>query len=332
MKTIGVLLATLLLVGLAASSRATIHNCSVPSIDGAQEPTPSTSTGMGTFMLDDSTGVASFNITHNCCATGEIAAHVHGPAPAGMPAGILYFLPPGSPKIGSSPALSPAQQTDMLNGLHYVNIHSNAFGGGEIRGQIVGCVAATTTTTSTVPTTSTTTTTLAANVQLKPTKLILAKDPPAGPTKRKIVWKVKEAASTNTVVGNPVASGATLRVKLTPGGEQCFDLPASGWSPISTLGYKYKDPNLTNGPVKVALIKKTPSGVFLIKAIVKGLTGGISIVPGNPTTSYATNLALGGGDEYCSGSGTATPNPNGATTFKVVNDTAPGSCTVAACP
>jgi hypothetical protein len=168
--------------------------------------------------------------------------------------------------------------------------------------------------------------------QLVPAKILLVKNPPSGAAKRKVVYKVKENASAATVVGDPTLVGATLNVALTPGGTQCFDMPASGWSPISTLGYKYKDAALANGPVKVASIKKTPSGAFLIKTILKGSGATtIDIVPGNPTASYATNFALGGGDSYCSGTGTATPKPNDDKTFKVVNDTAPASCAVAAC-
>jgi hypothetical protein len=167
--------------------------------------------------------------------------------------------------------------------------------------------------------------------QLVPAKIVLVKDPPAGAAKRKIIVKVKENGSAATVAGDPTAGGATLRVQLTPGGDQCFTMPASGWSPISSLGFKYKDAALANGAVKVALIKKTPSGVFLVKAILKGSgSQAISVVPGNPTDSYGTNLTLGGGDEYCTGTGTATPKPNDDKTFKVVNDTAPASC-IASC-
>jgi hypothetical protein len=168
--------------------------------------------------------------------------------------------------------------------------------------------------------------------QLVPAKIVLVKDKPGDPTKRKIVFKVKEQTSAATVVGDPTASGATLHVVLTPGGDQCFSMPASGWSPISTLGFKYKDAALANGPVKVASIKKTPSGVFLVKTILKGSgPTAIDVVPGNPTLTYATNLALGGGDSYCAGTGTATPKANDEKTFKVVNDTAPASCGATAC-
>jgi hypothetical protein len=160
--------------------------------------------------------------------------------------------------------------------------------------------------------------------QLVPTKKMLVKNPPSGTTK--VLWKVSQTASPATVVGDPTADGATLHVVLTPGGDQCFTMPSSGWSAISTLGFKYKDSTLANGPVKVASIKKTPSGTFLVTVIAQN--GGV--MPGGPSTSYATNLTLGLGDEYCGGSAGAIPNPNNASTFKVSNDGAPGAC-VASC-
>ena len=157
---------------------------------------------------------------------------------------------------------------------------------------------------------------------LVPTKVFLVKNPSSGA--RKVLWKVKEPGSAATVTGDPTADGATLRIQLMLGGDQCVSLPAAGWSAVGSLGFKYKDAALANGPVKKALIKKTASGTLLIKALLK--TGGptdISVLPGDPTTTYATNLALGTGDDYCGGTSTATPDPNDATTFKVTDDGAP---------
>jgi hypothetical protein len=165
--------------------------------------------------------------------------------------------------------------------------------------------------------------------QLVPTKTLLVKNPPSGA--RKVLWKVKETGSAATVAGDPTADGATLRIQLTNGGDQCVTMPSAGWSAIGTLGFKYKDPPLANGPVKVAMVKKTPSGTLLVKALLKN--GGptpVSVVPGAPTTSYATNFSLGLGDEYCGGTAGATPNPNDAVTFKVSNVGAPAGC-VASC-
>src|SRR5262245_48408734 len=103
--------------------------------------------------------------------------------------------------------------------------------------------------------------------QLVPTKTLLVKNPPSGA--RKVLWKVRDTASAATVVGDPTADGATLHLVLFPGGDQCVTMPASNWSAIGSIGFKYSDAALSNGPVKVAQIKKTPSGTFQIKAILK---------------------------------------------------------------
>ncbi len=154
-----------------------------------------------------------------------------------------------------------------------------------------------------------------ATQQATAAKKLLVKSTPSGT--KKILYKAQN--STGTVMGDPTAgSGATFNLQLTPGGTQCFSMPASGWSANGPQGFKYKDPQLANGPVKVAQIKATPSGNFQIKIIAKG--SGITVTPGNPTTSYATNFSISGGDEYCGSSGSATPAPNDANTFNVVND------------
>jgi hypothetical protein len=164
--------------------------------------------------------------------------------------------------------------------------------------------------------------------QPKPTKSLLVKNPPSGPTKRKIVWKVVEKASSNTIVGDPTADGAQIRVQLTPGGDQCFSMPASGWKAIGSIGFKYKDRKLLMGAVKTARIKKTRAGTFILKVVLSGKgSQAITIAPGNPTASYGVNFEINGlGDEYCSGTGTATPKRNDGKTFRTTNDTVPASC------
>ena len=121
-------------------------------------------------------------------------------------------------------------------------------------------------------------------------------------------------------------------MQLTTGGDQCYDMPAGNWSPVGTIGFKYKDADLSEGAVKVGFIKKTPSGTFLIKALLKGSgTQGITVVPGDPSASYAVNLKIGNGDAYCTGGGISNATVNNATTFKVTNDGTPATCTIDAC-
>lgn len=155
-------------------------------------------------------------------------------------------------------------------------------------------------------------------------KKLLLNSPPSG--NKKIVYLSKNTSA--DVEGNPVTDGgASFFISIGGDGTQCINLPASGWS-ATPVGFKYKDPQLANGPVKVALIKKTPSGNFLLKVIAKG--SGISVVPGDPTTGYNTNFKInGGGDEYCASNGSATPTKNTDKKFLVKDDD--GTTCVAAC-
>jgi hypothetical protein len=67
----------------------------------------------------------------------ETGAHIHGPGPAGVNAGVQFALVAGNPKAGTVGPLSAAQASDLAGGLYYVQIHSTMWPGGEIRGQIL---------------------------------------------------------------------------------------------------------------------------------------------------------------------------------------------------
>src|SRR5262245_41052395 len=132
-------------------------------------------------------------------------------------------------------------------------------------------------------------------------KKLLVKNPASG--NKKIVYLSKNASS--TINGDPTLNGATFGIALTPGGSQCVTLPAANWVTTNT-GFKYKDPQLTAGPVKVALIKVSGSGNFLLKVVAK--SAAILVAPGNPTASYGTSFEIGSGDQYCSSTGSAVPS------------------------
>ncbi len=106
-------------------------------IDQAQEtpPTGSTATGAGFFAIDTVAKTLTFNINYSGLSSTEVSAHIHQGA-VGVPGPILFSLPLGTTKTGvwNYPA---AQESNILTGLTYVNIHSSNFGGGEIRGQIL---------------------------------------------------------------------------------------------------------------------------------------------------------------------------------------------------
>ncbi|MBT8138272.1 MAG: CHRD domain-containing protein [Gammaproteobacteria bacterium] len=133
---LSVALLFLLLVPSLAS--AAIVNLSA-TIDGAQanagNGTGSSATGSAAMTLDDQSNLFSWEIQWTSLASGETVAHFHGPAMPNQNGGVELNIGIANPANGSA-FLSSGQATDLLNGLWYINIHSNNDPGGEIRGQV----------------------------------------------------------------------------------------------------------------------------------------------------------------------------------------------------
>ena len=99
-------------------------------------PNPSPGTGIGCFVLTTATGALDFHVEYSGLTSPETASHIHGFATAGQNAGVLIGLPLGTPKDGTANvALGNIER--FANGLTYVNVHTQNFAGGEIRGQLV---------------------------------------------------------------------------------------------------------------------------------------------------------------------------------------------------
>ncbi len=93
-------------------------------------------TGLGTVTLDDATNLLEWVVSWSGVSGTETAAHFHGPATPAQSAGVQVGIGVASNPAISSTVISAAQETALLNGLWYINIHSSAFPGGEIRGQV----------------------------------------------------------------------------------------------------------------------------------------------------------------------------------------------------
>ena len=113
------------------------------SISGQHEvpPNGTPATGILTGTYDDITNLLSINIMFNGLVGPATAAHFHGPAGPGVNAGVqvpLAGFPVGviSGTYSNVFVLTPEQETQLLAGLWYVNIHTVVFPGGEIRGQM----------------------------------------------------------------------------------------------------------------------------------------------------------------------------------------------------
>lgn len=125
---------------LQKSSTATLYSVNA-SMSGAQE-VPPVAGGSGTFTgtYNSTTKVISYTISFSITGT-TTAGHFHGPAAAGSNAGVQigYTLIPLGVSSGSfseTKTLTATQETQLLSGLWYANIHSTTFGGGAIRGQL----------------------------------------------------------------------------------------------------------------------------------------------------------------------------------------------------
>ena len=108
-------------------------------LDGKSEVPPTTSTATGTADIDydAATKKLSWKLTYTGLSGPAKAAHFHGPAEVGKNAGVAVAIPgaTSSPAEGSA-TLTDAQAADLAGGKLYVNVHTEANPGGEIRGQV----------------------------------------------------------------------------------------------------------------------------------------------------------------------------------------------------
>jgi hypothetical protein len=112
-------------------------------LNGASEPTPVTTPGIGRGTMSLEGNKLSFDIKYSGLTTTANNAHIHGYGTTSESVGVQINLQPfnggafgTSGRIAGSVDLSAEQRTRLLAGDTYVNIHTTANGGGEIRGQI----------------------------------------------------------------------------------------------------------------------------------------------------------------------------------------------------
>jgi hypothetical protein len=111
------------------------------SLNGIISGAPNAATsGMGTVeaTLNTVTNELKWKVVYSGLSGPAGAAHFHGPAEAGQNAGVvLGFKGSVESPITGEATLTPAQASDLLGGKWYVNIHTKAFPGGEIRAQVM---------------------------------------------------------------------------------------------------------------------------------------------------------------------------------------------------
>jgi len=133
------MLATIALGAAVAFAGQAFDEKMKATLDGKAEVPPNTSAATGTADIDydAATKKLSWKVTYSGLYGPATAGHFHGPAEAGKNAGVAVPITgiAASPVEGSA-TLTDAQAADLVAGKYYVNIHTAANPGGEIRGQV----------------------------------------------------------------------------------------------------------------------------------------------------------------------------------------------------
>jgi hypothetical protein len=125
--------ATIALTGSAFAEKMKV------TLDSKSEVPPNTSAATGTADVDydAASKKLTWKLTYSGLSGPATGAHFHGPAEAGKNAGVKVAIPnaTSSPAEGSA-ILTDEQAADLTAGKYYINVHTAANPGGEIRGQV----------------------------------------------------------------------------------------------------------------------------------------------------------------------------------------------------
>jgi len=108
------------------------------ALSGKSEVPANTTAGTGevTATYDTDTKKLTWKGSYSGLTGAATAAHFHGPAGEGKNAGVLVPISPATSPLEGSATLSDAQAKALMDGDMYVNVHTAANKGGEIRGQL----------------------------------------------------------------------------------------------------------------------------------------------------------------------------------------------------
>ncbi len=126
--------------GMAAGSSGTPAMTTFRAmLSGTSEVPPTQSSGTGNVeaSLDKATSTLKWKLSYAGLTGPATMAHIHGPALPGANAGVVVPFPNAASPSEGQATLSPEQIADLMAGKWYVNVHTQRYPGGEIRGQLM---------------------------------------------------------------------------------------------------------------------------------------------------------------------------------------------------
>jgi len=122
------------LVGIPITTPVT-HFAILTADQNTNPSNPSSAQGIAIFNFNVASGLLIWEVIHN--VVNATLAHIHGAGLPGTDAGVQVPFASGASPIFGNATLNSTQEGMLQSNLMYVNIHSAAFPGGEIRGQIL---------------------------------------------------------------------------------------------------------------------------------------------------------------------------------------------------
>lgn len=135
-----IILATAAAAALGACSSMPWNNVRLAaSLSGSEEVPAVNTAGHGSLegSYNKETHKLAYTVSYTGLSGPATAAHFHGPASLGQNAGVVVPFKSAADPIKGEATLTDAQAADLLAGRWYVNVHTRAHPGGEIRGQVM---------------------------------------------------------------------------------------------------------------------------------------------------------------------------------------------------
>jgi CHRD domain len=113
------------------------------ALSGAEQVPPVQTAGSGIAELtyDPATQTIKWTITYSGLSGTATMVHLHGPASRGEKGGVMLWLSKqgntAESPISGQAVLTPEQSEQFSAGRLYVNVHTQANPGGELRGQVM---------------------------------------------------------------------------------------------------------------------------------------------------------------------------------------------------